>query len=139
MKSNKFPIIVKNFHYDLLDSAEVQGNQNIQVSIQEVVPKGEADKQAEQGQFFEISVPFDVTPPEEMFHVSGLISRYIQIIDFHGHASDLDPEALERFSRPLVEYIETLTYSITSVALNRGVQLNFHAAPSDDDDEDEDY
>lgn len=134
MKSNKFPIIVKNFHFDLLDSAEVQGNQNIQVSVQEVVPQGEAEDQAEQGQFFEVSVPFDVTPPQEAFHVSGLISRYIQIIGFHGHASELDPEMLEKFSRPLVEYIETLTYSITSVALNRGVQLNFHAASDDDDD-----
>lgn len=136
MKSNKFPIIVKSFHFDLLDSAEVQGNQNIQVSVQEVVPQGEAEEQAEQGQFFEISVPFDVTPPEEAFHVSGLISRYIQILGFQGHASELDPTVLERFSRPLVEYIETLTYSITSVALNRGVQLNFHAEPRDDEDED---
>lgn len=137
MKSNKFPIIVKNFHFDLLEHSGAQGNQDIQVSVRDVVPEGEGAKQAEQGQFFEISVPFDITPPQESFHVSGTISRYIQVIDFHGHASELDPEDLERFSRPLVEYIETLTYSITSVALNRGVQLNFHAAPSDDPEEDD--
>ncbi|MCD2257267.1 DUF1149 family protein [Agrilactobacillus fermenti] len=133
MKSNKFPITVKSFHFDMLENAGAQGNQDIQISVRDVVPEGEAEKETKQGNFFEINVPFDITPPGEAFHVSGTISRYLQVIDFHGHASELPPEELEKFSRPLVEYVETLTYSVTSVALNRGVQLNFHAQSTDDD------
>jgi len=37
----------------------------------------------------------------------------------------LQAKDVQQLSRPVVEYIETLTYQVTSVALNRGFSLNF--------------
>ncbi|MFL2029833.1 DUF1149 family protein [Loigolactobacillus zhaoyuanensis] len=54
------------------------------------------------------------------------MSQIIQILDFDGQADDLTAQDMQRLSRPLVEYIETLTYQVTAVALDQGVQLDFH-------------
>ncbi|MBO3090725.1 DUF1149 family protein [Schleiferilactobacillus harbinensis] len=128
METKKFPIIVNSFHYDLLQKDD-QASQDVQVAMRTVQPNDDRLKGTEQdGNFFEIMVPFDVTVENNGFRISGSISRVVQVLNYFGEASDLPPEELEKLSRPLVEYIETLTYQVTSVALNEGVSLNFQAS-----------
>ncbi|GEK06034.1 DUF1149 family protein [Schleiferilactobacillus harbinensis] len=128
METKKFPIIVNSFHYDLLQKDD-QASQDVQVAMRTVQPNDDRLKGTEKdGNFFEIMVPFDVTVENNGFRISGSISRVVQVLNYFGEASDLPPEELEKLSRPLVEYIETLTYQVTSVALNEGVSLNFQAS-----------
>lgn len=128
METKKFPIIVNSFHYDLLQKDD-QASQDVQVAMRTVQPNDDRLKGTEKdGNFFEIMVPFDVTVENNDFRISGSISRVVQVLNYFGEASDLPPEELEKLSRPLVEYIETLTYQVTSVALNEGVSLNFQAS-----------
>lgn len=128
METKKFPIIVNSFHYDLLQKDD-QASQDVQVAMRTVQPNDDRLKGTEKdGNFFEIMVPFDVTVENNGFRISGSISRVVQVLNYFGEASDLPPEELEKLSRPLVEYIETLTYQVTSVALSEGVSLNFQAS-----------
>lgn len=128
METKKFPIIVNSFHYDLLQKDD-QASQDVQVAMRTVQPNDDRLKGTEKdGNFFEIMVPFDVTVENNGFRISGSISRVVQVLNYFGEASDLPSEELEKLSRPLVEYIETLTYQVTSVALSEGVSLNFQAS-----------
>lgn len=128
METKKFPIVVNSFHYDLLQKGD-QPSQDVQVAMRKVQPTDERLKGTEKdGAFFEIMVPFDVTVEDNGFKVSGSISRVVQTLGYEGEASELPSDELEKLSRPLVEYIETLTYQVTAVALNEGVSLNFQAS-----------
>ncbi|WP_040534527.1 DUF1149 family protein [Schleiferilactobacillus shenzhenensis] len=139
METKKFPIVVNSYHYDLLQKDD-QPSQDVQVAMRAVQPSDDRLKGTEKdGTYFEIMVPFDVTVANKGFKISGSISRVVQVLKYFGEASDLPPEELEKLSRPLVEYIETLTYQVTSVALNEGVSLNFQASgePGDSADDDQ--
>ena len=76
------PIIVRAFHYDLLDE------------------------------------------PEEKNEVNVAIRQVVATAD-DGDGQDLDQETYRLLSRPLVEYIETLTYEVTQVALEEPINLDF--------------
>ena len=81
--------------------------------------------EAEGGSYFEIAVPFEVSPNPGEFTVSGLITQVVFLKDYYGDGQDLEKSDYKLLSRPLVEYIETLTYQLTSVALDEPVNLNF--------------
>ncbi len=132
MEFKKKPIVVRAFHYDLVDG-EPEIKQDIQVAMRQVVvnkPDGTEDEGVD-GAYFEIMVPFEVSPNPGFFSVSGQISQLVQTMGYFGSAQDLPGNEIEMLSRPLVEYIETLTYQVTSVALNEGVNLNFVANPDE--------
>jgi len=56
-----------------------------------------------------------------------MISQVVKIKDYFGDGSDLSKTDYKILSRPLVEYIETLTYEVTQIALDEPVNLNFQA------------
>lgn len=91
----------------------------------------DAEMTGETGNFFEIMVPFEVAPTPGYFEVSGQITQIVQLVDYFGNAQELDPEILGKLSRPLVETIETLTYQVTSIALDEGVNLSFVSGESE--------
>lgn len=133
MQTKKDPISVDAFHFDRV-ALETEPRQNIQVSLLAI----EADDQYLQeadlaaGNIYQIVTPFQVVPEKSGFAVSGQISRVVQLLDFFGKPEEIDQKELKKLSRPLIEYIETLTYQVTTVALNRGVQLQFTAALTED-------
>ena len=101
------PIIVRAFHYDLLDEPEEKNEVN--VAIRQVVATAD-----------------DVTPDEEnSIEISGVNTQVVQLLGYHGDGQDLDQETYRLLSRPLVEYIETLTYEVTQVALEEPINLDF--------------
>ncbi|EFB62985.1 hypothetical protein HMPREF9209_0459 [Lactobacillus gasseri 224-1] len=77
------------------------------------------------GKYFEIAVPFEVSPAPGDFTVSGVITRVVQFVDYFGDGTDLEPSDYQLLSRPLVEQIETLTYEITQLTLDHPVNLSF--------------
>lgn len=131
---NKTPITVKQFHYDLNEQPAVITEVN--VGIEQVVQEQQDGSRDEgkDGKYFEISVPFKVSPEPGFFTVSGLITRIVQFKDYFGDGQDLTPEDYQLLSRPLVEKIETLTYRLTQLTLGEAVNLSFEA---DFDDSDE--
>ncbi|PIO83919.1 hypothetical protein BSQ39_10210 [Loigolactobacillus backii] len=131
MKTKAEPIIVEHFHYDRVTS-DAKPTTDVQVSLTEVEATGDgaAEKMAA-GKIFQFSVPFTVTL--DGFQVSGLIRRIVQLLDFNGEPSDIPAEEMQKLSRPLVEYIETLTYQVTIVAIDHGVQLDFQPNDADSD------
>ncbi|MBZ1504684.1 DUF1149 family protein [Latilactobacillus curvatus] len=133
MQTKKDPITVDAFHYDRA-SPDVEPQQNIQVSLVTISEEDpylqEADLSA--GNIYQIVTPFQVAPEKSGFAVSGQISQVVQLLDFFGEPNEIDQKDMMKLSRPLIEYIETLTYQVTAVALNRGVQLQFTAQANED-------
>lgn len=121
------PILVKNFHYDINEAPQVKDEVNFGLKkVEKQNEDGTTDK-GEDGNYFEITVIFDVAPAPGQFSVSGMISQIIQIKDYFGDGNDLDNADYKLLSRPLVEYIETLTYEVTQITLEKPVNLNFEA------------
>lgn len=126
MKFNKKPILVRSFHYDVV-SKDPKIKQDIQVAMRQIEFNDPADAEStgDKGNYFEIMVPFEIAPNPGYFEVSGQITQIVQLVDYFKSAQELEPAILEQLSRPLVETIETLTYQVTSVALNEGINLSF--------------
>lgn len=128
MKTNKGEVTVQSFHYDA-ESPAADTKSDLQISIEHpdlLDDKGNPLDES-QGKIFQVVIPFEVHPEKAPFKVSGLIGQVVQLVGFQGSQDDLEPKQVEQISRPVVEYIETLTYQITVVALNHGVSLNFTA------------
>lgn len=128
MQTIKDDVFVKSFHFDRV-TADSDSAQSINISLQPITdPAGLPEKfTVNQGKVFQIVAPFSVCPEKSTFLVSGEVSQIIQLVDFTGEFEEIDPKTLTKLSRPCIEYIETLTYQVTSVTLNEGVQLMFTA------------
>lgn len=128
MKTLKGPVTVNSFHYDV-ESPTADAKQDLHISIDHPDLKDEQGKpmDEEKGKIFQVIIPFEIHPQGAPFKVSGLIGQVVQLTDFHGNPEDLTPKDVQQISRPVVEYIETLTYQVTAVTLNRGISLNFTA------------
>lgn len=128
MEFNKeTPVLVKNFHYDLNEEAETKDEVNFGLKKVEKQNEDGTTDAGEDGNYFDITVVFDVAPTPGDFSVSGMISQIVQIKDYFGDGSDLSKADYKILSRPLVEYIETLTYEVTQITLDEPVNLNFQA------------
>lgn len=119
------PVLVQHFHYDLNEEQKVKNELN--VSLRQVFQTDENGNQEEgkEGHYFEVAIPFEVSPAPGQFTVSGLVSQVVQLEDYFGEGRDLKPNDYELISRPLVEEIETLTYQITQITLDQPVNLSF--------------
>lgn len=128
MEFNKeTPVIVKNFHYDINEELETKDNVNFGLKKVEKQNEDGTTDLGEDGNYFDITVVFEVAPAPGEFTVSGMISQVVKIKDYFGDGSDLSKTDYKILSRPLVEYIETLTYEVTQIALDEPVNLNFQA------------
>ncbi|WP_278951553.1 DUF1149 family protein [Lactobacillus apis] len=128
MEFNKeTPVIVKNFHYDINEELETKDNVNFGLKKVEKQNEDGTTDPGEDGNYFDITVVFEVAPAPGEFTVSGMISQVVKIKDYFGDGSDLSKADYKILSRPLVEYIETLTYEVTQIALDEPVNLNFQA------------
>ena len=128
MEFNKeTPVIVKNFHYDINEELETKDNVNFGLKKVEKQNEDGTTDPGEDGNYFDITVVFEVAPAPCEFTVSGMISQVVKIKDYFGDGSDLSKTDYKILSRPLVEYIETLTYEVTQIALDEPVNLNFQA------------
>ena len=128
MEFNKeTPVIVKNFHYDINEDLETKDNVNFGLKKVEKQNEDGTTDPGEDGNYFDITVVFEVAPAPGEFTVSGMISQVVKIKDYFGDGSDLSKTDYKILSRPLVEYIETLTYEVTQIALDEPVNLNFQA------------
>ena len=128
MEFNKeTPVIVKNFHYDINEELETKDNVNFGLKKVEKQNEDGTTDPGEDGNYFDITVVFEVAPAPGEFTVSGMISQVVKIKDYFGDGNDLSKTAYKILSRPLVEYIETLTYEVTQIALDEPVNLNFQA------------
>ncbi|TSO26001.1 DUF1149 family protein [Lactobacillus sp. LL6] len=122
------PVIVRGFHYDMNDEAEVQNEVNVAIKkVNRKLEDGSTEADPREGAYYEIGVVFEVAPAPGEFTVSGLITQIVQLKGYHGKGDDLATNDYKILSRPLVEYIETLTYEVTQVALDKPVNLNFQA------------
>ena len=119
------PVVVQHFHYDLNEEDEVKNN--LDVSLRQVYQTDDNGEQDEgkEGHYFEIAIPFEVSPAPGQFTVSGLVSQIVQLQDYFGEGKDLKANDYELMSRPLVEEIETLTYQVTQLTLDQPVNLSF--------------
>ena len=119
------PVMVQHFHYDLNEEPIVKNELN--VSLRQVFQTDENGKQDEgkDGYYFEVAIPFEVAPEPGQFTVSGLVSQVLQLKNYFGDGRDLRPNDYELMSRPLVEEIETLTYQVTQLTLEKPVNLSF--------------
>ena len=121
------PVIVKNFHYDINEDQEVKDQVNFGLKkVEKQNDDGSTDADSD-GNYFDVTVIFDVAPAPGDFSVSGMISQIVKIKDYFGDGSDLEKTDYKLLSRPLVEYIETLTYEVTQITLDEPVNLNFQA------------
>ncbi|WP_278955593.1 DUF1149 family protein [Lactobacillus apis] len=128
MEFNKeTPVIVKNFHYDINEELETKDNVNFGLKKVEKQNEDGTTDPGEDGNYFDITVVFEVAPAPGEFTVSGMISQVVKIKDYFGDGGDLSKTDYKILSRPLVEYIETLTYEVTQIALDEPVNLNFQA------------
>lgn len=121
------PVLVQSFHYDLNEKPKVKNEVN--VAFRKAAKQnedGSTDK-GKGGSYFEVTVKFDVAPSPGEFSVSGLISQIVFLKEYYGEGHDLASDDYQLLSRPLVEYIETLTYEVTQVTMNQPVNLNFKA------------
>ncbi len=121
------PVIVKNFHYDLNEELETKNKVNFGLKKVEKQNEDGTTDPGEDGNYFDITVIFDVAPAPGEFAVSGMISQIVQIKDYFGDGDDLSKADYKILSRPLVEYIETLTYEVTQITMDEPVNLNFQA------------
>lgn len=121
------PILVHSFHYDLNEESRVKNEVN--VAFRKAARQNEdgTTDEGQGGSYFEVAVVFDVAPEPGDFSVSGRISQIIKLKDYYGDGQDLSKDDYRLLSRPLVEYIETLTYEVTQVTLDKPVNLNFQA------------
>lgn len=127
MKINKGEVSVQAFHYDIESpSADVKTNLNINIEKFDVNGGDGQPINEDEGKVLQVVVPFEIHMENAPFKVSGLIGQVVQPVGFHGEIQDLDAKQVQQLSRPVVEYIETLTYQVTSVTLNHGVSLNFN-------------
>ncbi|CAJ1183492.1 hypothetical protein CPR19092_LGOLGGFK_00718 [Companilactobacillus paralimentarius] len=127
MKINKGEVKVQSFHYDVESpSADVKTELNINIEHPEFKDENGEPLNEDEGKILQVVVPFEIHPENAPFKVSGLIGQVVQPIGFHGEIQDLEAKDVQQLSRPVVEYIETLTYQVTSVSLNRGFSLNFN-------------
>lgn len=128
MQTKKDPISVDAFHFDRV-SPDAEPQQNIQVSLVKIDADDEYLQEADlkAGNIYQIVTPFQVMPQGSGFAVSGQISRVVQLLDFFGTPDEIEQKEMMKLSRPLIEYIETLTYQLTAVTLNEGIQLQFTA------------
>lgn len=122
------PVIVRGFHYDLNEKPESQNEVNVAIKkVNRQLEDGTTEADPRDGGYYEIGVVFEVAPMPGDFTVSGLITQIVQLKDYHGKGDDLKSNDYKILSRPLVEYIETLTYEVTQVTLDKPVNLNFKA------------
>lgn len=127
MKINKGVVSVQAFHYDIeAPTADAKNNLNITIEHPEFKDASGNPMNEDEGKIFQVVIPFEIHQANAPFKVSGLIGQVVQPVGFHGEVQDLTAKDVQQLSRPSVEYIETLTYQVTSVALNRGVSLNFN-------------
>ncbi|AUI71605.1 DUF1149 family protein [Companilactobacillus alimentarius] len=127
MKINKGAVNVQAFHYDVeSSSADVKTELNISVEHPDFKDENGQPLSEKEGKILQVVVPFEIHPENAPFKVSGLVGQIVQPVGFQGEVQDLEPKDIQQLSRPVVEYIETMTYQITSVALNRGFSLNFN-------------
>lgn len=121
------PILVHAFHYDLNEKEEVKNQVNVAFRKAQKQDDNGNPIPSEGGTYFEIAVVFDVAPAPGEFSVSGQISQIVKLKDYYGDGNDLSKTDYRLLSRPLVEYIETLTYQVTEITLDKPVNLNFEA------------
>lgn len=117
-------IQVEKYSFEL-SAGSPEAETKVEVLINEVVPTEEADKKMlEDGKMFRMEVPFALQL--ERFKIEGLISQIVQLSEFFGVPSDIPVEEMRELSRPLIKYIERLTYEITEIAFDEpGITLNF--------------
>ena len=130
MKTNKGVVTVQSFHYDVESpTADVKTNLNINIEHPDLKGEDGQPINEDEGKILQVVVPFEIHTENAPFKVSGLIGQVVQPVGFHGEIQDLDAKKVQQLSRPVVEYIETLTYQVTAVTLNHGVSLNFNNDP----------
>lgn len=121
------PVLVKNFHYDINDDPKTKDQVDFGLKKVEKQNEDGTTDAGEDGNYFDVMVVFEVAPDPGEFTVSGMISQVVQIKDYFGDGNDLDKSDYKLLTRPLVEYIETLTYEVTQITLDEPVNLNFEA------------
>ena len=121
------PIMVEAFHYDINQEPKMSNDVNVAFRKATRTNDDGTTETGEGGSFFEVSVEFEVAPAPGFFTVSGRISQIVTLKDYYGEGDDLDQSDYKLLSRPLVEYIETLTYQVTQITLDEPVNLNFQA------------
>lgn len=121
------PVLVHSFHYDLNEEPKIKNEVN--VLFRKATKKNEdgTTDEGNDGSYFEVGVVFEVAPAPGDFTVSGQISQIVKLKNYFGDGKDLSKDDYQLLSRPLVEYIETLTYEVTQVTLDKPVNLNFKA------------
>jgi len=130
MKINKGVVTVQSFHYDIeAPTADVKTELNINIEKPDLKGEDGQPINEDEGKILQVVVPFEIHTENAPFKVSGLIGQVVQPVGFQGEIQDLDAKQVQQLSRPVVEYIETLTYQVTSVTLNHGVSLNFNNDP----------
>ena len=120
------PVTVQSFHYDLVDEG-VAAKSEVNPGIRKLDVSGDDEYSEEEGSYYDVAVFFDVIPAPAEFEVSGAIHQIVQIKNYHGDGTDISNADWQLLSRPLVEYIETLTYEVTQVTFDKPVNLNFKA------------
>lgn len=117
-------IQVEKYNFELATGSSA-AETKVEVLINEVVPTEEADKGIlEEGKMFRMEVPFALQL--ERFKIDGQISQIIQIPEFFGVPNEIAVEDMRELSRPLIKYIERLTYEVTEIAFDEpGFALNF--------------
>ncbi|MGO2722749.1 MAG: DUF1149 family protein [Lactobacillus sp.] len=119
------PIVVRSFHYDMNEKLAVKSEVNVAMRKAALKQDDGSMDAGTDGGYYEVAVVFEVSPEPGEFTVSGLISQVVKIAGYHGEGKDLAKSDYKLMSRPLVEYIETLTYEVTQVAMDKPVNLNF--------------
>lgn len=133
MKTEKSAIMVEQFHYDLLLEPK-EPVTDINVSLNEVEATGDqADEIMAAGHAFQFVVDFHVVL--DQFEITGRITRIIQFLDYFDAAEQLPTDVIQKLARPLVEYIETITYRVTEITLDQGIQLSFEPASDDSENQ----
>lgn len=127
MKINKGAVTVQSFHYDAESpAADTKTDLHINIEHPDLKNSNGDPIDEDEGKIFQVVVPFDIHVENAPFRVSGVIGQVVQPIGFHDEIQDLDEKQVRQLSRPSIEYIETLTYQVTGVALNSAVSLNFN-------------
>lgn len=119
------PVMVRSFHYDLNDKLTIKNNVNVAFRKAAKQNDDGTTDEGKDGSYFEVAVVFEVAPDPGDFTVSGTITQIVKLKNYFGDGKDLSKADYKLLSRPLVEYIETLTYEVTQVTLDKPVNLNF--------------
>lgn len=120
------PVIVQAFHYDLTDG-NATPKSDVKPGLRKIDVSDDEEHSEEKGSYYDVAVFYDVIPAPGVFEVSGEIHQVVQLMGYHGDGSDVSDADWQLLSRPLVEYIETLTYEVTQVTFDQPVNLNFKA------------